>query len=187
MKMLQESDATFAGYQRNRLFRNNGGGSFTEVGYVTGTDRIEDGYVAAFTDYDRDGRVDLLLRNADPASVKRPFAPVTLLRNNGANKNGSLAVYLQGTRSLSFGAKLTLKAGGRTLVREIRAVTGAVQSEAAAFFGLGSAVKADSLEVRWGSGHVDRYTDLKSGHIVIVEGAAKQTEYTALAPTTNIP
>ena len=39
------SHLLFSGHQRNALFRNNGDGTFTEVGFLEGADRIEDGYI----------------------------------------------------------------------------------------------------------------------------------------------
>ncbi len=171
MHMLQKTGVSFAGYQRNCLFRNNGDGTFTDVGYAAGADRIEDGYVVALADYDDDGKVDLVLRNADPASLDRPYGPVTLLRNKGVGGNRSVAVYLKAkTGADAFGTRLTLKAGGRTQTREIQAVVGAVQSQQAAFFGIGEARQADSLEVRWPSGRVETFTGIKPGRLLIKEG-----------------
>ena len=54
------------GHQHNALFRNNGDGTFTEVGYLENADRIEDGYIVTPFDVDNDGRQDLVL-NTDPA------------------------------------------------------------------------------------------------------------------------
>ncbi len=171
LRDLQASGKSFAGYQRNRLFRNNGDRTFTEVGYLVGVDRIEDGYVVAFSDIDRDGRLDLLLRNADPASLRRPYPVVTLLRNVGAaHKTVSIAP-LGKDGSPAFGTRIVLRASGRDQVREVRSVQGAVQSEAAAFFGIGEAGKAEAVEVLWLSGRRDRFLDVVPGHYVLREGA----------------
>src|SRR2546428_12291780 len=51
------------GRERNCLFRNDGDGTFTEVGWVNDADRVEDGRGLAIFDYDRDGRLDLVLRD----------------------------------------------------------------------------------------------------------------------------
>src|SRR5207249_11545973 len=60
------------GRERNCLFRNNGDGTFTEVGWVNDADRVEDGRGLAIFDYDRDGRLDLVVRNyRQPAEVLR--------------------------------------------------------------------------------------------------------------------
>ena len=41
---------SLGGYQHNSLFRNNGDGTFTEVGYLENADRLEDGYIVAAVD-----------------------------------------------------------------------------------------------------------------------------------------
>ena len=177
MKELQKTRQSFGGYQRNRLFRNNGDGTFTEVGYVTGSDRIEDGYVAAVADIEGKGAYDLILRNADPPSLARPYAPVTVLKNRGLSGNKSLSVYLKGDAggSAAFGARVTVEIAGRRQSREIRAVQGCVQDEQAAFFGLGAADRADALEVRWPSGTIDRFKNVKAGRILVREGQNRLT------------
>ena len=40
------------GRERNCLFRNNGDGTFTEVGFAAGADRVEDGRGLSIFDYD---------------------------------------------------------------------------------------------------------------------------------------
>ncbi|PKN57192.1 MAG: hypothetical protein CVU56_12395 [Deltaproteobacteria bacterium HGW-Deltaproteobacteria-14] len=162
---------TMAGYERNRLFRNNGDGTFTEVGYLEGADRLEDGYVAAAADFDGDGRQDLMLRNCDPAPGVR-FRTVTLLKNQGANRN-TLTVFARGSKSNrdGIGAVVTATLGGRKLVRTIESTNGAIQGEPVAFFGLGGAAQVDELEVRWQSGLVERFAGVKRGVIRLDEGA----------------
>jgi len=170
MRRLQKDGSSFAGYQRNRLFRNDRNGAFTEIGYLAGVDRLEDGYVAAAADLDQDGHADLVLRHTDPASLKRPYAPVTILRNKGLGQGRSLTVQLKARAGSGFGARVTVKAGGLSQFREIRAVQGSVQSEPVAFFGLGESASVESVEVRWPSGAVDRYEGVAPGRILLSEG-----------------
>lgn len=180
MRRLQKNGMSFAGYQRNRLFRNDGDGGFTEVGYVTGADRIEDGYMVAYADFDRDGDLDLVLRNADAPDLKRGFPAVTLLRNLQAQENRSLVVYPRGR--VTVGARVTISAGGKRQTREIRAVQGAVQNEAVAHFGIGRSESVELLEVRWPSGAVERFENIKPGRLVIREGLP-ELEYLTLNTT----
>ena len=58
-------DLFVTGYGKNRLFHNNGNGTFSEVGEsagVAGTGK-EWGTGCAFVDYDRDGKLDLMVAN----------------------------------------------------------------------------------------------------------------------------
>src|SRR5882672_4272330 len=79
--------------QPPHLFRNLGAGKFEEVtasgGPGLNTARVARG--AAYADIDNDGDLDLL--------VTTNGGPAVLLRNDGENKNHSLRVKLQGTRS----------------------------------------------------------------------------------------
>lgn len=156
--------------QRNRLFRNNGDGTFTDVAFLEGADRIEDGYVMAPVDVDNDGRLDLVLRNADPPPGQA-FLPVVYLRNTGA-EGRSLRVALRGTTNNRFGvgARVVATVGGRSLVREIRSVNGASQADPAAYFGLGTAGRVDGIEVRWPSGRVERFPGVDAGRVELREG-----------------
>lgn len=161
---------SLGGHQRNRLFRNNGDGTFTDVAYLENADRVEDGYVLAPADMDGDGRQDLVLRNADPPPA-RSFAPVVYLRNTGAPA-GSLAVSLQGVGSnrSGIGARVTAMVGGRALHREVRSVGGASEGPPVAHFGLAGGAAAQSLEVRWPSGRVERFPGAPSGRVTLREG-----------------
>ena len=47
----------------NLLFLNDGTGAFTEAGAVAGVDDPDNGFCAAFGDFDRDGRIDLYVGN----------------------------------------------------------------------------------------------------------------------------
>src|SRR2546426_915832 len=77
------------GRERNCLFRNDGDGTFTEVGWVNDADRVEDGRGLAIFDYDRDGRLDLVVRNYRQ--------PAELLRNGGPPRP-SIEVWVGGVR-----------------------------------------------------------------------------------------
>lgn len=142
------------GRERNCLFRNQGDGTFTDVGYVDRADRIEDGRGLSILDYDQDGWLDIALRNYRQ--------PAQLLHNTGGASHW-LELRLIGTRSNrdAVGARVVLTAGGRRQAREVHAGSGYLSgSSLIQHFGLGSATRVDSIEVRWPSGERTRLTDL---------------------------
>src|SRR5688572_22922270 len=53
----------------NRLYRNGGSGSFTDVGATLGLDDRGQGQGAAWADYDNDGRIDLYVVRGLQAAV----------------------------------------------------------------------------------------------------------------------
>jgi len=89
---------------KHRLYRNNGNGTFTDVAAAAGvqcTAAVEDGWGAAFGDYDRDGDLDLYVAGfADNNSGNKLF------RNNG---NGTFTD-VTATIGLFSGIGFTLKA-----------------------------------------------------------------------------
>ena len=97
-----------------------------------------------------------------------------LLVNLAANKNHWLGVATQGTRSNrdGIGAQVTVFAGDRKLVQEVRSGSSYISSsDMRLHFGLSTASFVDHIEVRWPSGlkedfaggDVDRFVTLTEG------------------------
>ncbi len=166
-----KSRPALAGFQRNRLFRNDGNARFTEVGYVEGVDSAADGYIVAVADINEDGRADLILRNADPGSNDVSYAPVQVLRNDKATPNKSLVVTLvgDGSNGNGVGAHLTAVVGGKTLTRHLITNNGTAQSQKVVSFGLNGAEKVDTLTIRWPSGATQELKNVPAGTVRIVE------------------
>src|SRR5215475_7125015 len=134
------------GYERKVLFRNNGDGTFTDVAYVNGADRIEDGRGLSIADLDRDGELDLVLRNY--------HQPAQLLRNQGGPAHW-IQLVLVGTRSNrdAVGTRVRLRTGQRWQTREVHAGSGYLsQQSLVQHFGLGDERRADEVEIAWPSG-----------------------------------
>jgi enediyne biosynthesis protein E4 len=147
------------------VFRNAGGGRFEDVTARSGPGAIaaHSSRGAAFGDFDNDGDVDVLIMNMNE--------PPTLLRNDYAGPNSWLELKLEGTRSnrAGIGAIVVVEAGG---ARQARAVVSQASyyshDDLRAHFGLGSASRADRIEVRWPSGRVDVLNDVEGGRVVTV-------------------
>ena len=162
---------SFGGFQRNRLFRNNADGTFTEVGYFENVDRLEDGYMTSTADVDGDGQQDLVLRNADPPPGYTAMPVVALRRRPTAAR--AITLSLTGNRDNrdGIGAVVTAMVGGRRVVREVRSVGGACQGEPVAYIGLGAEARADALTVRWPSGLTERFQNVQAGRVSLTQGS----------------
>ena len=163
-------------HQRNQLFRNQSRGRFRhateEVGGSLLIEKSSRG--AAFGDYDNDGDIDVLVSTIDD----RPM----LLRNDTAGGHW-ITLRLQGTTSnrSAIGAKVTIEAGGRKRVAEVRSGGSYVShSDTRVHFGLGETAIVDSVTIRWPSvagkaGGVQTARSLAADQFYVVrEGASVQ-------------
>jgi len=153
------------------LFRNNGKGKFEEVtrslGLTFTTPRVGRG--AAYADINNDGRLDLLLSTNG--------GPVYLFRNDAqgaAASNKSLRIKLIGTKSNrdGLGAMVRVISGGETQTQMLRSGSSYLSaSELVLTFGLAQREKADTIEIRWPSGQMDRLSGVSAGQTVtLTEG-----------------
>lgn len=156
------------GRERDCLFRNNGDGTFTDVGYVNQADRIEDGRGVSIFDYDQNGQLDIALRNYNQ--------PAQLLRNTGG-ANHWLEIKLVGTRSNrdAIGTRLTLSIDNQRQTREVHAGSAYLSgSSLVQHFGLGVHTRVDSLHVRWPAGDETTLTNLAADQqLMLREGDAE--------------
>jgi len=149
----------------SHLFRNLGGGKFQEVtgqmGAPFAAPRVARG--AAYADIDNDGFLDVLVTtNAGP-----PF----LFHNEGGT-NHSLRLKLVGNKSNrdGIGAVAQVMSGNDKQVKMLRSGSSYLsQSELVLTFGLGTQTKADTVEIQWPSGQVDKLSNLNAGQTVTVE------------------
>ena len=124
-----------------------------------------------FTDYDRDGFLDLFVANWSNQNN-------WLFRNKG-NANGWLTVKCIGTASnrSAIGAKVRAKAtiGGKTFwqLREISNGDGRSNGTLTAHFGLGDATIIDTLRIEWPSGIVQELHDVAAKQSLTVTEPAR--------------
>ena len=93
-------------------------------------------------------------------ALEHSYAPVVLLRNTQENAKSACVSF--DTNKNPIGVKVFAEVNGTKLVREIRSVNGAVQSEPMAVFGLGKAEQADNVEVHWPDGTIDQLGSISS-------------------------
>ncbi len=147
------------------LFRNLGGGKFTEVTADMGKSFAAPkvARAAAYGDIDNDGFLDVLLTtNAGPA----------YLFHNEGGTNHSLRIKLSGTKSNrdGIGAVVRVTSGSDSQTKMLRSGSSYLaQSELVLTFGLGAQTKADTIEIQWPSGQVDKLSNVVAGQTVTVQ------------------
>jgi hypothetical protein len=147
------------------LFRNLGAGKFEEVTSQMGSAfagrKVARG--AAYGDIDNDGFLDVL--------VTTNGGPAHLFHNEGGT-NHSLRIKLIGTTSNrdGIGAVVHVISGQDKQWKVVRSGSSYLsQSELILTFGLAEKTKADSVEIQWPSGHVDRLSKISADQTVTVE------------------
>ncbi|HXI03358.1 MAG TPA: CRTAC1 family protein, partial [Candidatus Saccharimonadales bacterium] len=134
--------------EKNLLLENDGHGHFTDV-----TDEAGPGFAEMLSsrglaagDFDDDGDVDLLITNVN--------APPSLLRNDSPG-GAWLTVVLDPApgKGTIVGARVTVQADGKKMIRDLASSGSYVSAhDPRLHFGLGSAAKADVVQVDWPGG-----------------------------------
>jgi enediyne biosynthesis protein E4 len=157
------------GYREPKLLHlNQKDGTFCDASDQTGPalqeHRVSRGLAAG--DLFNDGNVDVVIGDIDGSPM--------LLRNRGVTSRHWVSFELAGTKSnrLALNAKVMIVAAGMTQTDEVHSGGSYLsQNDLRLHFGLGTATRIDSVEIRWPSGKVDRLKDLDADHFYsVLEG-----------------
>lgn len=158
---------SFSGYERDPLYLNLGGKKFTDISGVSGIDSITDGRAGVFADFDNDGDTDVF-------STTIQNQAHLLFRNNVGQDNNFLRIGLEGDKQIgldAFGAVVRVKTSAGILTKIKSGGSGFIsQHDSRLLFGLGEDAKAESIEVTWANGEVERFAaDARSGSILLLK------------------
>jgi hypothetical protein len=151
------------------LHRNNRDGTFDEVSKDAGLQDmpLKSRRGAAFGDIFNTGNIDIVLLNVGE--------PPSVLLNTNRTPYHRVLFKLIGTKSnrAAIGARVTIHAGG---VKQFNEVHGGgsylSQDDLRLHFGLGTATKMESVEIRWPNGATETLQNVPADAIyTIVEGA----------------
>ena len=147
------------------LFRNLRGGKFQEVtsqmGAAFAAPKVA--RAAAYADIDNDGFLDVLTTTNGGRAY--------LFHNEGGTGH-SLRIKLAGVKSNrdGIGTLVRVTAGKEGVSQTLHSGSSYLsQSELVLTFGLGEKTKADSIEVNWPSGQVDKLTGVGAGQTITIE------------------
>ncbi|MEM7332588.1 MAG: CRTAC1 family protein [Chloroflexota bacterium] len=155
---LAVSDAASReGTSNNPLFRNDQDGSFDDVSAQSGVDDAGSTLGVATADYDRDGRLDLLVGNTDTGYA--------LYQNQNPDEHAWLALDLVGGGPVNrdaIGARVfvTTPDGNRQMQELICGSSLGAGHELSLHFGLAEYTQIETLEIVWPNGLAQTFDDV---------------------------
>ncbi|GGB97316.1 VCBS repeat-containing protein [Dyadobacter sediminis] len=149
----------------NYLFRNKGDLTFAEA-EDWGIDQPSFSNGASFADLDNDGDLDLVVNNVN----EKAFVYKNELQKRGKYHWIQLSLQGDSLNRLGLGAKVTLHYGGQMQVYEQTLYRGFQSTvDHTIHFGLGSAGRIDTLEIRWPNGSMQRLLNVASGQRLVLD------------------
>ncbi len=149
-------------YLQPPLLLRNESGRFARVAAGEVFEKAWAGRGAAFGDLDNDGDVDVVLSNVGQ--------PAVVLRNDGGNRNQWLGLRLSGRKSNRDGIGARVKvvaASGQTQHATVTTAVGYLSaSDKRLIVGLGGDATAKLVEIRWPSGAIQRFENVKAGQFL---------------------
>ena len=155
------------GFERNFYFEDTGG-KYRHLGAVSGVDSNIDARSFAVADFDRDGDLDIVVKNLQNRLLQ-------LFTNEIGMENQRVVFALRGTKSNrdAIGARIEIAHGARRQMAQVRSAQGfQAQSPNEVFFGLADATTIDRVEIFWPSGERETLEDVEAGYRYLVEEGA---------------
>lgn len=139
------------------LYHNLGNGTFSDISANAGPaiTTVASSRGVAIGDLWNDGKLSAVISNMNE--------PPSLLVNQVRSSNHWIAIRTVGTKSNrdGIGARVSVKAGARTLVDEVRSGSSYISNnDMRVHFGLGATAKVDFVQIRWPSGLVERFENV---------------------------
>lgn len=154
---------SLSGYQKKRIWINDGAGSFKEVAQLVGVTDVFDGRSVALADFTNSGKLDVVVANQK--------GPLLLYKNTPAPDNKWIAFDLEGSSSnrSAIGASVRVYWNGQQKMQQVQEVSGGsgfcAQNQRPLHFGLGKTATIDRVEIRWPSGKTQTVKALEPNRV----------------------
>jgi len=138
---------SLSGYQRKRVWINDGFGNFTDVAQAVGATDTNDGRAVALADLRNTGVLDVIVANQR--------GPLLIYENRVPLERHWIQFELEGTKSnrSAIGARVELYWNGHVQAQQVTAATGfSAQNQRWLHYGLGQSRTVDRAVIHWPSG-----------------------------------
>lgn len=141
---------SLSGYQKNKIWLNDGAGKFREVAGAVGGSLELDSRAVSFADLNNDGNLEILV-----ATQKGPLKVYKTVPKKDRNWISFRLEGVQSNRS-AIGARAEVVWDGKRQVQVVQSASGfSAQNQRELHFGLGNADQVDRVIIDWPSGKVD--------------------------------
>jgi hypothetical protein len=155
---------SLSGFQRKKLWLNDGAGQFAEVAQAVGFDDTQDGRAVALVDLWNRGILDVVM------ACQR--GRLLVYKNEATPENGWVGFDLRGTRSnrSAIGAEVRLFWDGQEQLQQVSGGIGySSQNQRPLHFGVGRAKGVEKALIRWPSGKEQTIEAPELGRVHLVE------------------
>ena len=177
LNQMVREDFSWNGHEPN-VFYARRGGQYRDFSGVSGLDRAMDSRAFAVTDFDGDGRPDLLLKS-------RLGPQLMAFRNDAAGDRRAIVIELKGTQSNrdGIGAIVRVATEGTVATQVLSAGSGYIsQHTKRLHFGLGDHAVATRVTVNWPSGENQGFDRLEPGYRYRIKEGSLDYERSPLLP-----
>jgi hypothetical protein len=155
---------SLSGYQRKRVWINDGLGRFTDVAQVVGVTDVYDGRAVALADLANRGVLDVIVANQN--------GPLLVYRNTVQPGRHWIDFDLEGRASnrSAIGARVEVHWNNQKQVQEVSGGSGfSAQNQRRLHFGLGAHDEVDRVVIRWPSGRTQTLDALRADAIYTLQ------------------
>ena len=145
---ITKQGENLSAYERNKFYLSVDGHKFFDASFASNTDIDSDSRSAIGSDFNRDGKPDLLVASAGGG-------PLKLFINEFQNQNKYLKIELEGTQSNrdAIGSRVVLEMGEKKIYRDLFPANGCMGlGPVELLVGVGEVAQVDKVTIRWPTG-----------------------------------
>ena len=162
-------------YERNRLFLNRGEEeSFLDGSFASGADIDSDSRSVVAADFNRDGRIDLLVGSVGGGSLR-----LFLNRYESAAARVLIQFQTADGKVLESGCRVMLNTKQGNIVRDLFMVNSCLaQTPGELLVGVGDVGAVEECSIRWPDGELEVFKDLPVNGRWLIKRGAEEIQFT---------